>query len=164
MIILGLNAYHPDAAVALIKDGQLIWAGEEERYNRIKHSSGFPCLALRRCFEETQIAPEAVDYVAISKDPRANLLRKIMFVFKKMPKGEFVSDRITAYRTSLNFMKDYLKTLQMDANAIKTKFIHIEHHRAHVASSFFASGFERAALFSFDGLGDFSSANNPSRI
>ena len=77
MIILGINAYHPDASVALFNDGVLVWAGEEERYSRIKHASGFPEMALRNCFENTQTAPANVDAIAISKNPRANMLRKI---------------------------------------------------------------------------------------
>ena len=54
MIILGLNAYHPDAAVALMRDGMLVWAEEDERYSRIKHASGFSVLALRACLEENR--------------------------------------------------------------------------------------------------------------
>ena len=72
MIILGLNAYHPDASVALVKDGELLWATEEERFNRIKHSSGFPALALQRCLKDTGIRPAEIDAVAIGKNPRAN--------------------------------------------------------------------------------------------
>ena len=71
MIILGINAYHPDASIALLKDGVLVWAAEEERFSRVKHVSGFPRLALRRCLEETGTPAAALDYVALSrKEPK----------------------------------------------------------------------------------------------
>lgn len=159
MIILGLNAYHPDASVALMRDGVLIWAAEEERYSRIKHASGFPVLALRACLEENKISPSAIHTVAISKNPRANFLRKMLYVLGKRPSGGLVIDRLKAFKRSADFQTDFVSALNLSSGKSSTKFIHVEHHEAHAASSFFVSGFEKAAFITLDGLGDFASAS-----
>lgn len=158
MILLGINAYHPDASVALVKDGVPVWAGEEERFNRIKHASGFPRLALRHALEEAGIPPSAIDVVAISKNPRANLLRKILYVLRHKPDWNFVFNRLKAFRTSSHYEQDFAGSLYVPPTFLKAKFVHVEHHQAHAASSFFVSGFDVAALLSLDALGDFSSA------
>ncbi len=159
MIILGLNAYHPDAAVALMCDGVLIWAAEEERYSRVKHASGFPVLALRTCLEENKISPSDINVVAISKNPRANFLRKMLYVLGKRPAGGLVIDRLKAFKRSADFQTDFVRALNLPAGKSSTKFIHVEHHEAHAASSFFVSGFEKSAFITLDGLGDFASAS-----
>jgi carbamoyltransferase len=156
MIILGINAYHPDASVALMKDGVLFWAGEEERFNRIKHASGFPKLALKKCLDETQTSINDIDIVAISRDPMANFFRKIGFVLQNRPSKNLISDRLHAFNKAALFKNDFCSAVE--TSSIKAKFIHVEHHRAHVASSFFLSGFDEAAFLSIDGMGDFSSA------
>src|SRR5215203_652618 len=79
MHILGINAYHGDAAAAIIKDGELIAAVEEERFNRFKHSAGFPTHAIRYCLEAAGIGLENLDHVGISRDPSAHLHKKILF-------------------------------------------------------------------------------------
>ncbi|MCB9799908.1 MAG: carbamoyltransferase [Candidatus Omnitrophica bacterium] len=157
MIILGLNAYHPDAAVALIKDGEVIWAAEEERYSRIKHASGFPAKALQACLKETCTELLQIDAIAMSKDPKANLLRKIKFVLMNRPKG-LIGDRLKALKKTTQFAEDFKKAVNASPGDLKAKFIHVEHHCAHVASSFYVSGYEQAAFLTFDGLGDFCSA------
>lgn len=158
MIILGINAYHPDASVALLKEGILIWAGEEERFNRIKHASGFPRLALQHCLRETKISPSDIDIVAISRNPKANLLEKIFFILKYSPHPELLWDRLKAFQKSFHFKTDFIEALGASASSLQAKFMHVEHHQAHAASSFFLSGFDRAAFLSLDGMGDFSSA------
>src|ERR1041384_3732719 len=79
MYILGINAYHGDAAAAIIRDGRLIAAAEEERFNRVKHSAGFPAHAIKFCLAEAGIGPEELDHVGISRDPSAHLHKKILF-------------------------------------------------------------------------------------
>jgi len=158
LIILGINAYHPDASVALLKAGVLFWAGEEERYNRVKHSSGFPRFALQHCLQETKISPSDIDVVALSKDPKANFLRKALFILKYNPRPKLLWDRLKAFGKSSHFKKDFMEALNISESSLKAKFVHVEHHKAHVASSFFLSGFDRAAFLSLDGMGDFSSA------
>src|SRR5690242_5937957 len=74
--ILGLNAFHGDAAAAVVIDGELVAAAEEERFNRIKHCAGFPVEAVRWCLADAGLMPSDLDHVAVSRDPRANLGRK----------------------------------------------------------------------------------------
>ncbi len=159
MLILGLNAYHPDASVALMRDGELVWAAEEERYSRIKHTSGFPVLALRACLAENNLSPEDIHAVAISKNPRANFLRKMLYVMAKRPSGALVFDRLKAFKRSSEFQKDFMAATGFLPSKLHARFIHVEHHEAHAASSFYLSGFEKAAFVTLDGLGDFASAS-----
>jgi len=159
MIILGLNAYHPDASVALIRDGRLVWAAEEERYSRIKHASGFPVLALRACLEDNKITPSEIHTVAISKNPRSNFLRKLLYVMGKRPSSSLVIDRLKALKKSADFQKDFLSAVNLISTKVSTKFIYVEHHEAHAASSFLVSGFDKSAFITLDGLGDFASAS-----
>src|SRR5204863_3400022 len=87
MIILGINAYHGDAAAAIVRDGELIAAAEEERFNRVKHCAGFPTEAIRYCLKAAGVSMSEVDHVGISRDPSAHLHKKILFAAKKIGKG-----------------------------------------------------------------------------
>ncbi len=158
VVVLGINAYHPDASVALMKDGVVLWAAEEERFNRLKHATGFPKLSLQACLEETGIRPSDLDVIAVSKNPRANLWRKAAFAFKTRTNSKFISDRLKAFYKASQFQNDFCEALNVTPSSLKAKCIHVEHHQAHAASSFFMSGFQRAAFLSLDGMGDFSSA------
>ena len=84
MYILGINAYHGDAAAALIKDGRLVAAVEEERFNRIKHCAGFPAQSIQYCLRTAGIDIEQVDHVGISRDPSAHLHQKVLFAVRKL--------------------------------------------------------------------------------
>src|SRR4026209_2108505 len=86
MYILGINAYHGDAAAALIKDGRIVAAGEEERFNRVKHCAGFPAEAVRYCLETAGIVIEDVAHIGISRDPSAHLHKKILFAASRAAK------------------------------------------------------------------------------
>jgi predicted NodU family carbamoyl transferase len=79
MIILGINAYHGDASAALVRDGNLIAAVEEERFNRCKHCAGFPTQSIHYCLEAAGVSIEDVEHVGISRDPSAHLHKKIVF-------------------------------------------------------------------------------------
>src|SRR5690242_18929539 len=76
MLTLGLNVYHADAAAALLRDGELVAAVEEERLNRVRHCAGFPAAAVRACLEIAGATPHELTHAAVSRDPRANLLQK----------------------------------------------------------------------------------------
>src|SRR5439155_24792127 len=91
--ILGLNAYHGDAAAALVVDGELVAAAEEERFNRVKHCAGFPALAARWCLEDAGIAPEQLDHVAIGRDPKANAGAKLRRLLRHPPSLDYVRSR-----------------------------------------------------------------------
>jgi carbamoyltransferase len=79
MIVLGINAYHGDASAVLLRDGELVAAVEEERFTRVKHAAGFPSHAITACLAMGGVTPADVDHVAVSRDPRANCLRKAWF-------------------------------------------------------------------------------------
>src|ERR1051325_6390622 len=101
MYILGINAYHGDAAAAIIKDGKLLAAAEEERFNRIKHCAGFPTQAVRYCLKAAGIGIEDVDHIGISRDPSAHLHKKILFTASRAAK-QTVGSRQTPVGSAQN--------------------------------------------------------------
>ena len=93
MIILGINAYHGDVSAALLRDGELVAAVEEERFTRVKHAAGFPKNAIAECLAVSGATTGEIGHVAISRDPRANLLRKALFALRSRPRRGLVADR-----------------------------------------------------------------------
>jgi carbamoyltransferase len=158
-VILGLNAYHGDAAAALVVDGELVAAAEEERFNRVKHCAGFPALAARWCLEDAGIAAEAIDHVAIGRDPKANAGAKIRRVLRQPPSFSYLSSRLrNAAHVGTGDVRGALAAaLDVPETSFTATFHAVEHHQAHVASAFFVSPFEDAAILSIDGFGDFTS-------
>lgn len=154
MVILGINAYHGDASAALLIDGNLVAAVEEERFNRIKHSAGFPTQGVRYCLQTAGIKPAEIDYVAIAKDPRARWLHKALYAVR-MPR--LALDRLAAIKKFASLKEDLASAFDVDPKNLKAVFHRVEHHKAHLASSFFVSPFDEAAVLSVDGLGDFAS-------
>jgi carbamoyltransferase len=205
MIILGINAYHGDAAAAIVRDGELIGAAEEERFNRRKHCAGFPTQAIQYCLQAAGINIQQVDHVGISRDPSAHLHKKILFAATRAVRqtavgsrqaaesqaavgtrqvaesssrmaeaeksgngagngngrasGIFgqIKDRLANAGKVRNLKSELARLLGVPDNDIRAQFHNVEHHRAHLASSFFVSPFEKAALLSIDGFGDFIS-------
>jgi carbamoyltransferase len=174
MIILGINAFHGDAAAAIISDGQLIAAAEEERFNRRKHCAGFPTEALRYCLAAAGISIEEIKHIGISRDPSAHLHKKILYTAQRAARslggigkepgsdnagGLFrqVADRLSNAAKVRDLKDDLARALGVPKGQLRAKFHNVEHHRAHLASSFYVSPFERAALLSVDGFGDFIS-------
>ena len=84
MYILGINAYHGDAAAAIVRDGELIAAVEEERFNRIKHCAGFPTQSIQYCLRAAGIGIEEVDHVGVSRDPSAHLHKKVLIAARRL--------------------------------------------------------------------------------
>ena len=84
-VILGLNAYHGDSSAAIVVDGKLIAAVEEERFRRIKHWAGFPSLSIEYCLKEAGVSLSDVSHVAINSDPSAHMGQKVAFALKKRP-------------------------------------------------------------------------------
>ena len=154
MKILGINSYHPDSSAAIVTDGQLIVAVEEERFSRIKYYAGFPTESIKCCLEYTNISIEDIDYIAIPRKRNARLLKKIYYGLK-IP--ELTRSRAQRWGKTYDLKNELVKVFGIDKNKIKAKIIEVEHHRAHLASSFFVSGFNKAFLFSCDALGDFAS-------
>ncbi len=158
MYILGINAYHGDAAAAIVKDGQLIAAAEEERFNRKKHCAGFPSLAVRYCLEAAGVSINEVEHVGISRDPSANLHKKILYSVARISSiSGLITSRLANAAKVRNLRDDLATALGTAPENLKAQFHSVEHHKAHMASAFLVSGFERAAILSIDGFGDFVS-------
>ena len=154
MNILGINAYHGNASAAIVCDGQLIAAVEEERFNRVKYAAGFPVQAIRFCLKEAGLTLADIDHVGIPRNPYARLFTKLIYSLR-MP--AFARQRAKVLTTFTGIPDALAAAFDADPKKIKAKFHRIEHHQAHLASSFFVSPFECAALLSADGLGDFAS-------
>ena len=157
MNIIGLNAYHGDASAALVIDGELIAAVEEERFNRIKHWAGFPTESIRWCLEQGGIGPEEIDHVGISFNPRANFWPRLGFLARYRPSIRAVVDRLQRQGKTFGLVEQFAQSVEVDPSALKAKFHRIEHHDAHVAAGFLISPFDHAAVLSVDGMGDFTS-------
>ena len=157
MYILGINAYHADSSAAIFKDGVMIAATEEERFRRLKHWAGFPSMAIEFCLREAGITLAELDHIAIGRDPKAKLDKKIAYLLKN-PGGGFnaVLDRIRNAKKVSSLEDEFIKIQSLSKAVIKKKIHQAEHHRSHLASAFFASPFEEAALLSIDGSGDFT--------
>ncbi|MDH5527213.1 MAG: carbamoyltransferase [Nitrospirota bacterium] len=155
MIVLGLNAYHADAAAALISNGRVIAAAEEERFRRIKHWAGFPIEAIRYCLAEGGIHLDDVDCVAVNSDPKASLGSKVKFAIGGSATPAMILDRLRnrERRASVESALERAFPEGTFQGIVQP----VEHHLSHLASAFFVSPFERAAALSLDGFGDFSS-------
>ena len=156
--ILGLNAYHADSAACLVRDGELVAAAEEERFRRIKHWAGLPSEAVRYCLAEAGLSLDRIDHVAINRNPRANLFKKVLFAFAKRPSLDLVRARLENAGKVANPIDLLAAELGVERAAASARLHPVEHHRAHLASAFYVSPFERAAVVSIDGFGDFASA------
>jgi carbamoyltransferase len=156
--VLGINAYHGDVSAALLRDGQLVTAVEEERFRRIKHWAGFPTLAIRSVLEMAGIRGQDVRHVAVSRDPKANLLRKGLFTIRHRPDLRLVLDRVRNAGKVRDLHGPLAAALGVPRDDLPA--IHyVEHHPAHLASAFFVSPFESAACCAIDGFGDFVSTS-----
>jgi carbamoyltransferase len=155
--ILGLNAYHGDAAAALVVDGELVAAAEEERFNRIKHVAGFPSLASAWCLAEAGLKPSDLDHVAIGRDPRANLGAKLRRTIRHRPGIRYIRERLANQAQVGNATDALADALGVERGSLRAQFHNVEHHRAHAASAFYVSPFENAAVLTVDGFGDFVS-------
>lgn len=159
MNIVGLNAYHGDVSAVLLGPQGLVCAVEEERFRRVKHWAGIPELALRSCLEVGNLRPEDVDHFAVSRDPRAHLLRKIAFAATRRPGRGLVSDRLKNQSRVQKLPDVIAEKIGLDATHVRERMHWVEHHPAHLASSFFASPFDDATVVAIDGFGDFVSTS-----
>jgi carbamoyltransferase len=154
MNILGINAYHGNASAAIVCDGRLVAAVEEERFNRVKYAAGFPAQAIRYCLREAGLEIKDIDHVAVPRNPYARLGTKLVYALR-MP--SFARERIKVLAKFTGISEALAQIFDIDPAKLAAKFHRVEHHQAHLASTFFVSPFEKAALLSADGLGDFAS-------
>ena len=156
MIILGLNAFHADSSAALVRDGKLIAAAEEERFRRIKHWAGVPSQAVAYCLREAGVQLSQVEHIAFNQDSRANLLRKMVYFLVKRPDINLVLNRLRNRRARAGLSQ--LLAQAFPRQTIRAQLHPVEHHLAHLYSAFYVGPFDEAAAVSVDGFGDFSSA------
>ena len=156
MYILGISCYYHDAAAALIKDGKLVAAAEEERFTRIKHDFNFPEHAINFCLDFAGIKSEDLDYAVFYEKPFHKFERILMTTLQNFPKSwnVFREAMITWLGDKL-WVKSYLKDrLKIDEKNI----LFGEHHLSHAASAFYPSPFEEAAILTVDGVGEWTTA------
>jgi carbamoyltransferase len=156
MVILGLNAFHGDSSAALVQDGKLMAAAEEERFRRVKHWAGFPSQSIAYCLREARLRLADVDHVAINQDGRAHRVRKIAYLAAHPPKISLVLSRLR--NRSQRRQTPELLAEAFPGDSFRGAFHNVEHHRAHLSSAFHVSPFDEAVVVSVDGFGDFASA------
>ncbi|MEC7646412.1 MAG: carbamoyltransferase C-terminal domain-containing protein [Bacteroidota bacterium] len=157
MYILGINAYHGDSSACLIKDGKVVCAIEEERIRRVKHWAGFPSESIKFCLEDKGLTINDIDFITISRDPKANFHKKFLYALRH-PLGVVRNwDRLLNANKVISLKEEFAKLFSLTVGDIKAEIYNVEHHRSHIASSFFASPFKKSAILSVDGFGDFTS-------
>ena len=160
MLILGLNAFHPDSAACAVVDGKLVAAVAEERLGpRHKHVAGFPGLAINAVLKMAGATIRDVDHVAIGNDSNANLRVKIAHVLRTpFQSARGVLTHFQRRAKMRGFPEMIAEACGVNAGDCRFQVQRVEHHLAHLASSYYASDFDEAAGFSYDGAGDFTSA------
>ena len=158
MYVLGINAYHADGSAVLVRDGELVAAVEEERFRRIKHWAGFPTEAIRKCLEIGGISGAEVSHVGVSRDPKANLLRKAAFAVTNRMSVSNIVNRTRNLRKVHDVSDPLSDALSVPAESLPRVHF-VEHHPSHLASAFFVSPFDDAAICAIDGFGDYLSTS-----
>lgn len=163
MYVLGISAYYHDSAAALLRDGEIVAAAQEERFTRKKHDAGFPKNAVEYCLQEAGISLADVDYVAFYDKPFLKFERLLETYVAFAPRG-FQSFRmaIPVWLREKLFLKDLLvKELKSYAPEYDwdSRLRFSEHHLSHAASAFFPSPFEEAAVLTMDGVGEWATTS-----
>ena len=159
--ILGLSAYFHDSAAALVVDGEIVAAAQEERFSRIKHDSAFPRDAVAFCLNHAGLKLADLDYVVFYEKPLSKFERLIETYMAVAPRG-FLGFR-SAVPIWLNQKLDLRKTLRRELASLgegKPRLVFPEHHESHAASAFFPSPFETAAILTIDGVGEWATTTS----
>ena len=156
MNVLGLSFYYHDSAAALVKDGVLVAAAEEERFSRVKHDSGFPQLAIDFALKTGGITLDDVDYVVFYEKPFVKFERMLLTAMATFPKSGPV------FRESMQrWISDKLWIKSMMSRRMKvprSKLLFADHHMSHAAASFYTSPFEDSAILTVDGAGEWTTS------
>jgi carbamoyltransferase len=156
--VLGINAYHGDASAAILVDGVPAAAVEEERFTRVKHDTSFPTESIRYCLTAANLRPQDLDHIALSRNPRANLGRRVAFALGSRAGRRMAPTRARSLAKSLRVKATLSERLGIAERDLTARVHFVEHHLAHIGSAFFVSPFEDAAVLSLDGFGDMVSA------
>jgi carbamoyltransferase len=156
MVILGISCYYHDAAAALLRDGELIAAAEEERFTRKKHDFGFPHGAIDFCLHQAGITARDLDYVVFYEKPLLKFERVLMTNLATFPRSwaTFRESMLAWFKEKLWIKGQMLGRLPVPAD----RMLFVEHHLSHAASAFFASPFRESAILTVDGVGEWTTA------
>jgi carbamoyltransferase len=153
--ILGISAFYHDSAAALVRDGDIIAAAQEERFTRKKHDPGFPTRAIAYCLEEAGLTPESVDYIAFYDKPLTKFERLLETYLAYAPSGlRSFSMALPIWLKEKLFMRSNIRG--GFSGRTKAPLVFMDHHESHAASAFFPSPFEEAAILTLDGVGEWS--------
>jgi carbamoyltransferase len=156
--ILGLSAFYHDSAAALVVDGRIVAAAQEERFSRRKHDAGFPGRAIAYCLREGSLKPRQLDAVVFYDKPLAKLDRLLETYVAFAPRGfrSFAAAMPVWLRQKLHLPRVIREGL---GGRYRGPLLFTEHHEAHAASAFFPSPFEEAAILTVDGVGEWATAS-----
>lgn len=163
MLILGVSAFYHDSAAALIRDGDIVAAAQEERFTRIKHDAAFPANAVRYCLEQAGVAGAQIDHVVYYEKPFIKFERLLETYLAFAPRGfESFRKAMPLWISEKIFQRDIL-TKELEAIdpglAASDKLLFSEHHFSHAASAFYPSPFERAVVLTMDGVGEWTTTS-----
>lgn len=158
--VLGISAFYHDSAAALIVDGQIVAAAQEERFTRKKHDAGFPARAVEYCLAEAKLSPEEIDFVGFYDKPFLKFERLLETYLAYAPVGfrSFLSAMPLWLKQKLHLRKELERRLP-SGKGKRRRVVFTEHHESHAASAFFASPFDEAAILTVDGVGEWATAS-----
>ncbi len=156
--ILGLSAYYHDSAAALVVDGEIVAAAQEERFTRKKHDAGFPTHAMQYCLDEAGVAIEQLDHVVFYDKPLTKFERLLETYLAYAPVGfrSFREAMPLWLREKLHLPRELDRHLHQRYHG---RYLFPEHHETHAASAFFPSPFDEAAILTIDGVGEWSTTS-----
>src|SRR5271170_1158964 len=156
--ILGISAFYHDSAAALVVDGEIVAAAQEERFTRIKHDHEFPTNAIQYCLKQGNLKAEDLSYVGFYDKPFLKFERLLETYLAFAPHGfrSFMMAMPLWLRKKLHLPREMSRGLE---HAYKKRFVFTEHHESHAASAFFPSPFEEAAILTLDGVGEWATAS-----
>ena len=157
MNILGISAFYHDSAAALVRNGEIIAAAQEERFTRKKHDNSFPINSVDYCLQTGSIDAELLDYVVFYEKPILKFERLLETYIAYAPRGfgQFLIGMPGWLRHKLHLPREMDKSLK---NKYKGRYLFTEHHEAHAARAFFPSPFDEAAILTLDGVGEWTTS------
>jgi len=167
MRILGISAFYHDSAAALIEDGTIIAAAQEERFTRKKHDPGFPKEAIDYCLKQAGVTLSEVDHIVFFEKPFIKFERLLETYLASVPAGfqsfkmaipVWIKDKLFQKGNLIELFEEFESTKE-NANEIEDKLLFAEHHQSHAASAFFPSPFEEAIILTMDGVGEWATAS-----
>lgn len=158
MNILGISAFYHDSAAALVIDGRIVAAAQEERFSRVKHDSGFPAGAVKFCLDAAGLEADALDFVVFYEKPLLRFERLLETYIAYAPRGfrQFLISIPLWLKRKLHMPRALDEAL---GGQYRGRYVFTEHHESHAASAFFPSPFEEAAILTMDGVGEWSTAS-----